>query len=175
MRTALVGRTIDVAALSAEVGSADNGALSLFIGTVRNVNDGRAVDGIEYNAYAPMAEREMADIAREASERFGTPHIVIEHRTGFLALGEASVAIAVGAPRRATAMDASRWIIEELKARVPIWKLEHYTDGTREWVNAASAVHAAERSGGASGAPVHRGVPGVHEGMSGATDGGEHA
>ncbi len=134
MRTALVGARIDLAAIVAEVTSPDNGALSLFMGTVRNVNDERSVDGIEYNAYAPMAEREMAQIAREAGDRFGTEHVVIEHRTGFLALGEASVAIAVGHPRRANAMDATRWIVEQLKQRVPIWKLEHYTDGTREWV-----------------------------------------
>jgi len=134
MRTALVTRPIDVAALAAEVGAPAHGALSLFVGTVRNVNDGRAVDGIEYNAYAPMAARELGEIAREAAARFGSAQIVIEHRTGFLALGEASVAIAVGHERRANAMDASRWIIEELKRRVPIWKLEHYADGTREWV-----------------------------------------
>jgi len=135
MRTALVSSPIDVGAIAAEIAGPSNGALSLFVGTVRDVNAGRAVDGIEYNAYAPMAEREMADLAREASERFGTPHIVIEHRTGYLAVGEASVAIAVAHPRRANAMDASRWIIEALKARVPIWKREHYRDGTREWVH----------------------------------------
>ncbi|MDQ8154328.1 MAG: molybdenum cofactor biosynthesis protein MoaE [Gemmatimonadota bacterium] len=134
MRTTLVGRPIDVAALTREVGAEDNGAISLFVGTVRNVNEGRAVDGIEYNAYAPMAERELAQIAEEASARFGTRHIVIEHRTGYLALGEASVVIAVGHPRRAPSLDGARWIIEELKRRVPIWKLEHYVDGTREWV-----------------------------------------
>lgn len=134
MRTGLVGSPIDIAAIAAEVASPANGALSLFVGTVRDTNDGRPVDGIEYNAYAPMAEREMAEIAREAAAQFGTTHIVIEHRTGYLALGEASVAIAVAHPRRANAMDAARWIIEALKERVPIWKLEHYTDGTRQWV-----------------------------------------
>jgi molybdopterin synthase catalytic subunit len=134
MRTALVGQAIDVASIAAAVESPGNGAISLFVGTVRNVNDGRSVDGIEYNAYAPMAERELAQIAQQAVERFGTVHIVIEHRTGFLALGEASVAIAVGHPHRAQATDGARWIIEELKQRVPIWKMEHYTDGTRQWV-----------------------------------------
>ncbi|MDP1890254.1 MAG: molybdenum cofactor biosynthesis protein MoaE [Gemmatimonadaceae bacterium] len=134
MRTGLVGASLDLAAIAAEVASPANGALSLFVGTVRDTNDGRSVDGIEYNAYAPMAEREMADIAAEAAEQFGTAHIVIEHRTGYLALGEASVVIAVAHPRRANAMDATRWIIEALKLRVPIWKLEHYTDGTRQWV-----------------------------------------
>lgn len=146
MRTGLVGAPIDIAALAAEVASPANGALSLFVGTVRDTNDGRPVDGIEYNAYAPMAEREMAEIAREAAERYGTAHIVIQHRTGYLALGEASVAIAVAHPRRANAMDATRWIIEALKQRVPIWKLEHYTDGTRQWVE-----HGKVQGGGRQG------------------------
>lgn len=138
MRTAVVDRPIDVASLVAEVTSPSNGALSLFIGTVRNVNDGRAVEAIEYNAYAPMAEREMGDIAREAAEQFGTLHIVIEHRTGYVALGQASVAIAVAHPHRANAMDASRWIIEQIKGRVPIWKMEHYVDGSRQWTGQGS-------------------------------------
>jgi molybdopterin synthase catalytic subunit len=138
MRTAVVDRAIDVASLVAEVTAVENGALSLFVGTVRDVNDGRAVEAIEYNAYAPMAEREMLEIAREAAEQFGTKHIVIEHRTGYVALGGASVAIAVAHARRAPAMDASRWIIEQLKVRVPIWKREHYVDGTREWVGQAT-------------------------------------
>ena len=152
MRTALVGRPLDVAALAAEVASDANGAVSIFVGTVRNLNDGRAVDGIEYNAYAPMAEREMAEIAREAASRFGTEQVVIEHRTGYLALGEASVVIAVGHPHRGPAMDAMRWIIEELKRRVPIWKREHYTDGTREWVAQGDGVRGAAESNVNAGA-----------------------
>ncbi len=138
MRTAVVDRPIDVAALVAEVSAAHNGALSVFIGTVRNINDGRAVEAIEYNAYAPMAERELDQIAGEAAAQFGTTHIVIEHRTGYVALGQASVAIAVAHAHRGPAMDASRWIIEQLKVRVPIWKREHYVDGTREWVGQTS-------------------------------------
>ena len=135
MRTALVDRAIDVAALVREVASTSNGATVLFIGTVRDVNDGRPVTGMEYSAYKSMAEREMHDIAREASERFGTPDVVVEHRVGALELGEASVAIVVAHPHRGGAYEASRYVIEQLKQRVPIWKLEHYVDGTREWVD----------------------------------------
>ena len=83
-----------------------------------------------------MAERELADVAREASEQFKTTDIVIEHRLGTLEIGEASVAIAVAHPHRGLAYEASRYVIEQLKKRVPIWKLEHYVDGTREWVDA---------------------------------------
>ena len=143
MRAAIVERAIDPAALLAEIARTSNGAAILFVGTVRDVNDGRAVSGIRYAAYESMAARELEAIAREAAERWGTQDIVVEHRVGTLELGEISVAIACAHPRRAPVYDASRWIIEELKRRVPVWKLEHYADGTREWVdptNAASRV-----------------------------------
>jgi molybdopterin synthase catalytic subunit len=143
MRSAIVDLPIDTAALAAEVSRATNGATLLFIGTVRDVNDGRSVTGIEYSADRSMAEREMADIVREAREKFATTDIVVEHRLGELAIGDASVAIAVAHPRRGAAYDASRYVIEQLKKRVPIWKLEHYVDGTREWVN-ANGQHVAE-------------------------------
>lgn len=135
MRTALVDRRIDSAALLAEVANVANGASVLFVGTVRDVNEGRAVSGIGYSAYASMAEKELECIARETALRFETEDIVIEHRLGELALGDASVVIAVAHPRRAAAFDAARHVIEQIKIRVPIWKLEHYRDGTREWVD----------------------------------------
>jgi molybdopterin synthase catalytic subunit len=136
MRSAIVSRPLDPAALLAEVSGASNGAAILFVGTVRNVNDGHDVTGIDYAAYPPMAERELAAIVAEAAERFHTSDIVVEHRLGHLALLDASVAIAVAHPHRAAAYDTSRFIIEELKRRVPIWKREEYVDGRREWVGA---------------------------------------
>ena len=135
MRTGLVDRAIDLAALLREVGDTRNGATILFVGTVRDMNDGRAVTGMEYSSYRSMAERELAETVREAVAEFGTSDIVVEHRLGTLELGEASVAIAVAHPHRCGAYDASRYVIEQLKRRVPIWKLEHYVDGTREWVD----------------------------------------
>ncbi len=138
MRSAIVDEPIDVARITAEVGHVSNGATLLFIGTVRDVNDGRAVSGMEYTAYRSMAEREMADIVAEVASTFGTSDIVVEHRIGTLALGEASVVIAVAHPHRGAAYDASRYVIEQLKQRVPIWKKEAYVDGTREWVHAGS-------------------------------------
>lgn len=144
MRTAIVPRPLDAAALLAEVASAASGATTLFVGTVREVSDGRAVVGIDYSAYGPMAERELAAVIAEAAARFGTERIVVEHRVGTLRLGEASIVIAVSHARRAAAMDAQRYVIEEIKKRVPIWKREHYADGTREWVDPtrAGAIHA---------------------------------
>ena len=134
-RVALVEGPIEPAALVAEVASETCGATTLFLGPVRDVNDGRRVTGIEYSAYAAMANRELATIAREAGERYAPARIVVEHRLGALGLGEISVGIAVAHPRRAPALDAQRYVIEELKRRVPIWKREHYADGSREWVD----------------------------------------
>lgn len=138
MRVALVRDPLDPAALLAEVASFANGASIVFVGTVREVNDGRPVGGIEYTAYETMARRELEAIAHEAALQFGTDDVVVEHRIGRLALGEASVVIAVSHPHRAEAYEASRFIIEALKRRVPIWKREEYVDGAREWVDPAA-------------------------------------
>lgn len=138
MRSAIVDHVLDPAALLAEVASTGSGASTLFVGTVRRVNAGREVTGIDYSAYREMAEKEMAAIVAEAVARFGTEQIVVEHRLGTLTLGDASIVIAVSHARRAPAMDAQRFLIEEIKQRVPIWKREHYADGAREWVGAAS-------------------------------------
>ena len=138
MPSRLVDRPIDPGAVLAAVANVANGASVLFLGTVRDVNDGRAVTGIEYSAYRAMAERELEQIVREATARFGTLDIVVEHRVGSLALGDCSVAVAAAHPRRAQAFDAARFVVEEMKRRVPIWKLEHYVDGSREWVNAGT-------------------------------------
>jgi molybdopterin synthase catalytic subunit len=131
---AVVTEPIDPARLLGEALSPADGAALLFWGVVRNENDGRAVSHLEYSAYAEMAEREMRRIAEEAAGRFGTGDIHVVHRVGRLAVGEASVAIAVAAPHRAEAYEASRYVIEELKRRVPVWKREGYVDGESEWV-----------------------------------------
>lgn len=135
IRTAIVAEAIDVTALIREVTTEATGATTLFLGTVRDVNDGRAVTGIEYTAYAGMASDELQRIAEEAQARFQGIHVAVEHRIGTLVLTDVSVAIAVAHARRAQAMDASRFIIEELKRRVPIWKCEHYVDGDRHWID----------------------------------------
>ena len=135
---AIVRHPLDVAGVSGSVSSDSNGAVALFLGTVRSTNDGRPVTGIEYTAYDEMAEKEMTTILNEAAEKFGVADLRIEHRVGELSIGDASIAVAVAHPHRKPALDALRYIVEETKARAPIWKLEHYADGTREWVNAGS-------------------------------------
>ena len=131
----LVTRPIDAASLIREVAADDRGAVSLFLGTVRNSNDGRAVNGIDYSAYDAMAVAEMNRIVAEAVERFPGVGIALEHRTGTLGVGEVSVGIACAHAHRGAALDANRYVIEELKRRVPIWKREHYLDGTTDWVD----------------------------------------
>ena len=135
IRTAIVADVIDVTALIREVTSEATGATTLFLGTVRDVNDGREVTGIEYTAYAGMASDELQRIAEEAQAQFLGIRVAVEHRIGTLGLTDVSVAIAVAHARRAQALDASRFIIEELKRRVPIWKCEHYVDGDRHWID----------------------------------------
>ena len=119
----------------AEVQSTEFGAISVFAGTVRDTNDGRSVTAIDYSAYTSMAESELESILAEAQERFGVMEIVVEHRVGTLAHGDVSVAIVAAHAHRAPALDCTRFVIEEIKKRVPIWKREHYADGAREWVD----------------------------------------
>lgn len=138
MRTAIVDRPLDACALLDEVSALRNGASVLFVGTVRDTNDGEPVSGLDYSAYKGMAESELANIASQAAMRWSTTDIVVEHRIGTLELGDASVVIAVAHPHRAQAYEASRFIIEELKTRLPIWKKEHYVDGRSEWVEAGA-------------------------------------
>lgn len=136
---ALVREPIDVARLTSLVASPAFGAITGFMGVVRDVNDARAVTGIEYSAYDEMAQREMQAIADEAVARYDAVAVALEHRIGELTLGEVSVAIVVAHAHRAPALDACRYIIEQLKKRVPIWKREHYADGSRAWVDNRNA------------------------------------
>jgi len=124
---------IDLAELVAATRGNGDGAVSLFLGTVRDVNAGRRVLHLEYEAYGGMAEREMERIAGEAISRFGVARVSIVHRTGRLTIGEASVAIAVASAHRAAAMEACTWVIDTLKTAVPIWKREHF-EGGAVWV-----------------------------------------
>jgi molybdopterin synthase catalytic subunit len=143
---AVVDGPIDPARLLGDVVSDDDGAALLFWGVVRNRNEGRAVSHLEYSAYAEMAERMMQRIGEEAIARFGVGDVRVVHRVGRLEVGEASVAIAVASPHRAEAYEASRYVIEELKRRVPLWKREGYVDGDSEWVPGFTAAAAAQEA-----------------------------
>jgi Molybdopterin converting factor, large subunit len=138
MRATIVNDPIDIGSLTREAESDSCGATAVFLGTVRSTNEGRNVDGIEYSAYEEMAEKEMMAILGEAAAKFVIRQGIIEHRIGVLAVGDISIAVVVAHPHRHHAMDALRYIIDETKARATIWKLEHYTDGSREWVGAGT-------------------------------------
>ncbi len=114
------------------------GACVMFEGRVREQNDGRAVKALDYEAYAPLAEREGERILSEALGKFQVIGAVCVHRTGTLALGDIAVWVAVTAGHRDAAFGACRYIVDETKARVPIWKKEHYADGATEWINCAA-------------------------------------
>ncbi len=133
-RCRLVEEPIDAAALQAEVGADRHGAIALFLGVVReNSPTGKLVLHLDYEAYEGMAEREMEAIADEMERRWPGCSVAMVHRVGRLAIGEASVAIAVATPHRAAAFEACRFAIDRLKETVPIWKKEVFTDGT-QWV-----------------------------------------
>jgi molybdopterin synthase catalytic subunit len=126
---------IDPAVLARDLRDPGAGACATFEGWVRNRNDGRMVLGLDYEAYSALAEKEGARILEEAGAKFSILKAVCAHRTGALALGDLAVWVGVAAAHRGAAFDACRYIIDQTKLRVPIWKREHYADGTTEWVN----------------------------------------
>ena len=139
IRASIVREKIDIATLTAEAASPACGATAIFLGTVRAHNEGRTVDGIEYTSYEEMAESEMSAVLHEATEKYSIESAIVEHRIGELSVGDTSIAVVVTHPHRGPAMDALRYIVDETKARATIWKLEHYTDGTRDWVGAGTS------------------------------------
>ncbi len=134
VHAALTVDPVEPAAVLGCVGGSGDGAVILFLGTVRDHADGRPVLGIRYDAYEAMASDVLREIAGEAADRWGVDDLTVIHRTGELSVGEVSVAIAVSSPHRAEAYDASRFVIEEIKKRLPVWKKERYADGQDSWV-----------------------------------------
>ena len=130
----LTASPIDVAALLLEARPSD-GAVCLFVGVVRDSNEGRATTGIRYEAYGPMAEAEMTRILAELAREYPAVRLAVRHRVGELAVGEASVAIVATSPHRAEAFAACRAAIDRIKTTVPIWKKEFHPDGSSEWVD----------------------------------------
>jgi molybdopterin synthase catalytic subunit len=130
----LSGEPIDVTALSAQVVTPERGAVATFVGLVRDHQDGRRVVRLEYHAYEPMAEAECQRILAEAGSRWRVT-VALTHRLGPLAIGDVAVAAAAAGDHRAESFEACRWIIEEVKHRVPIWKKEFYADGEVAWVD----------------------------------------
>ena len=129
--------SVTLEALAARVGDiAGAGAVVDFWGVVRSLEDGREIDGIDYDAHREMAEHQLKRIAGQTAERFGLELVIIHHRIGFIAVGEPSLFVRVASPHRSEGFRASQWIVDELKKKVPIWKrprfkLESYRHTSR--------------------------------------------
>ena len=124
---------LDPREVEAAVAASDTGATVTFTGSVRDNARGQAVSSLEYEAYAPAAEKMLERVADEIKERWGLERVAIIHRVGLLPVGEASVVIAISSAHRDAAFDAARYAIERLKEIVPIWKKEFYADGAT-WI-----------------------------------------
>jgi molybdopterin synthase catalytic subunit len=131
----LTREAIDFAALAESVRHPHCGAVALFLGTVRDLTGEHVTVFLDYDAYAPMAEKKLAEIETEVRRRWPVGALAMVHRLGRLAVGEVSVAVAVSCPHRAEAFDACRYAVDTLKELVPIWKKENDPDGTGEWVH----------------------------------------
>jgi molybdopterin synthase catalytic subunit len=128
--------SIDLAQVNwSELSQPHCGASNTFTGVVRNLNHGRQVSAVSYDAYIPLAEKVLKEIALEAQAKWANnSSIFIQHRIGKLLVGELSVIIVVHTPHRDESFLMCRYVIEELKVRVPIWKKEFYIDGETEWL-----------------------------------------
>ena len=126
---------IDYPALTESVRSAQSGAVVLFLGTVREMTGDRQTIALDYEGYPQMAESKLAELEAAARSRWPIDKVAIAHRLGHLELGDISVAVAVSCPHRHQAFDAGRFLIDELKVSVPIWKKENWADGSTEWVH----------------------------------------
>ena len=135
MKFAVSNTAIDVVAAKNAVADNSCGALVVFEGWIRDHNEGEEVKRLEYEVYRPLAEKEGVRIIDEAIQRFGIGHALCIHREGLLELGEIAVIVCVSSPHRSEAFDACRYIIDQTKSRLPIWKKEHHVSGISEWVN----------------------------------------
>ncbi|PYP08846.1 MAG: molybdopterin converting factor [Gemmatimonadetes bacterium] len=129
----LTRHPLDVNDLLATVQSAERGGTCVFLGTVRNDGD---VTGIDYSAYEAMAVAEIERILSDAQAQWPEARVMLQHRLGVIPAGEASIAIAAAAPHRDEAFASCRYVIEEVKQRLPIWKKELRGDGSANWVGA---------------------------------------
>lgn len=128
-------KKIEASELIAEIHDPGHGAQTVFLGVVRNNNIGKKVLAVSYDAFAPLTMHTFTEICTEALQKWGSDlKFAVFHRIGRLAVGEISVGIAVGSPHRDEAYQASRYVIEQLKIRSPIWKQEHYEGGDSEWL-----------------------------------------
>ena len=123
-----------------QVRAPDRGGIAIFLGLVRDHHQGRSVLGLDYSAYGPMAEQVTAEIVSEVEGGGSKVAVAVQHRIGALTIGDTAVAVVAAAAHRGEAFDACRYVIEELKKRVPVWKRELYVDGSVQWVDPTATV-----------------------------------
>lgn len=133
--THLTRQPLSIDQLVAQVSSPACGGTCVFLGTVRNGAEEEGVKAIEYSAYEEMVEAEFDRLVGDATARWPDARIAVRHRLGVIPAGEASIGIAAAAPHRAEAFEACRFVIEEVKRRIPVWKKELRLDGTEVWVD----------------------------------------
>jgi molybdopterin synthase catalytic subunit len=136
----LTDQAIDVTPFVAQAQRPGAGAVVLFLGITREFTADKRTVSLDYEAYPEMAERELARLERAARQRWPLQECLLVHRTGPVPSSEVSVAVVVSAPHRPEAFEAARWLIDELKNTVPIWKQEQWSDGTAEWVHPQSVA-----------------------------------
>jgi len=132
---ALSADPLDIVGLLSGAHHPGAGAVVLFSGEVRDSNKGQAVLGLEYEAYGPLAEKLIGEILAEARGKWQLHIAVAQHRVGRVAVGDSAVVVITASAHRSEAYAANRYIIDRIKHEAPIWKCEHYADGTKEWGN----------------------------------------
>ena len=139
MEIRLTSDAIDYVPLVEATRDPRSGAVVLFLGTVRELSEGRAVRGLDYEVFGSMAEKKLAEIVADAIQRWRLNDARVVHRQGRLELGDIAVAVTTASAHRAEAFEAARWIMDTIKQVVPIWKKENWADGSAEWVHPADA------------------------------------
>ncbi len=144
MSFAVSNTAIDVEAARERVADQSCGALVVFEGWIRDHNEGREVSRLEYEVYRPLAEKEGNKIIAEAKQKFTVSNVFCIHREGLLELTDVAVIVCVSSSHRGEAFDACRYVIDQVKSRLPIWKKEHYLSGVSEWVNCQNCALAGD-------------------------------
>lgn len=145
----LTPTTIDHTAVVEAVRSHLAGAVVLFLGTVRELTAGKRTESLDYEAYPEMAIKQIHQLLDEAATRWPVIRSAVVHRVGHLELGDIAVAVAVSTPHRKDAFEAGQWVMDRIKEVVPIWKKEHWADGSTEWVHPDSGRPNAKGEGAA--------------------------
>ena len=144
-------RELDPEAITASVRRRSNGAVVTFLGATRDSTQDREVLHLEYEAYQPMAEKKLAEVADEMRERYGVEHFALSHRIGHLEIGEISLVVAVASPHRNAAFAACQYAVDRIKQTVPIWKKEYFVGG-EVWIESPEDVALREAAKAASAA-----------------------